>query len=499
MATRIYLPASAETAGVQFSESTEWEDVTILQRAVARTTPRSDAMATVSFADANNANRDVCFRQYVSHPLTVGQIITGAQAIKAQCRVAERIAGNNLFFVVGIRVLNRISATVSKVILAPTRDNVEAATTLTNRQLTATSQAGSYTTIAGDHLVIETGMGGDPANSGGADHDSDMRLGDAAGSFLPENDTATTDNSPWVELTTTLTFAPYAATAADLVAGGAESASLMAFVPAESSTYTADAPLLAGGAELAAEMISGRHPVDRITQPKSGIFSRRYGSFADKPYSPPTFTINTCGLVAGGAECAAESQFIFVGTFEATEADVTAIGMGLSASGLFAAEHPVARLTQPTFGIFGKRYGSFVRGGSEASLVAGGAEFAAEMTFAASEHPVSRLTQPKFGLFGQRYGSFGGRLGFSNASADLVSGGAEFAAVALAQPRVGTASLLTGGAASASAMLFIQSLTAEAGLIHGGAEFAAGMNFAPLGSNPPPTGTARKKYVLMAG
>jgi hypothetical protein len=115
-----------------------------------------------------------------------------------------------------------------------------------------------------------------------------------------------------------------------------------------------------------------------------------------------------------------------------------------------------------------------------------------------SEHPVSRITQPRWGVFGQRYGSFGGRLGFSNASADLVAGGAELAATMLAQSRAATAALLSGGAASSSAMLFIQSLTAEAGLIHGGAEFSAGMFFAPLGSNPPSTGTTRRKYVLLS-
>ena len=68
----------------------------------------------------------------------------------------------------------------------------------------ATSAATNYTTVAGDYLVLEVGVGGDPAV--GFNHESGMRFGDAAASDLPEDNTDTTDLNPWVQLTDTLTF-----------------------------------------------------------------------------------------------------------------------------------------------------------------------------------------------------------------------------------------------------------------------------------------------------
>ena len=204
MATRFYLPASAASTPITPTPDAAWENTSILARAMTSTSPISDAMTTVSFAEGTNtANQDILFRQHVSAELSAGQTITGSQALKAQVRVAQTNDNNNLVLAVGIRVLN--GTTVQKTVLAVTRDALEAnLSTLENRQFTATSAATDYTTVAGDRLVIETGMGGTPF--GVADHDSSMRFGDAAASDLPENNTATTDDNPWVELTDTLTF-----------------------------------------------------------------------------------------------------------------------------------------------------------------------------------------------------------------------------------------------------------------------------------------------------
>lgn len=109
-----------------------------------------------------------------------------------------------MFLAIGIRVIADNGSTVRKVVLDVTRDDVEMATTLTNRQFTATSATGNYVTQRGDRLVIEVGAGGDPTGSN--PHDFTLRLGDSAASDLPENDTATTDDNPWIELTDTLTF-----------------------------------------------------------------------------------------------------------------------------------------------------------------------------------------------------------------------------------------------------------------------------------------------------
>ena len=205
MATRFYLGGAAETTPISPTPDSAWEDTTILARARARTTPSGRAMTTVSFADNNAANRDVLFMQFVSHPLAGSQTITGSQALKAQALCKQRATTNNMLLSLGIRVIAANGTTVQKTVLSVTRDGAAAdATALTNRQFTATSAVTNYTTVAGDYIVIEIGMSGDP--NVGNDHDSDIRLGDAAASDLPEDDTDTSDLRPWVELVDTLTF-----------------------------------------------------------------------------------------------------------------------------------------------------------------------------------------------------------------------------------------------------------------------------------------------------
>ena len=82
MATRFYLPATAAATPISPTPDAAWEDISILARAMTSTTPIGDAMATVSFVDANGDDKDVLFRQHVSLELVAGQTITGAQALK---------------------------------------------------------------------------------------------------------------------------------------------------------------------------------------------------------------------------------------------------------------------------------------------------------------------------------------------------------------------------------------------------------------------------------
>lgn len=204
MATKIYIPAINTPVGISPAIDSAWEVSSLLTRGIASTTKFGDALQTIAFSEGTNVNnQDIIFAQLISAPLTVGQTITGAQALKAQCRVIETTSSNNMFLTVGIRVMN--GTTVQKTVLAVTRDNSEASnTTLQNRQFTANSAATNYTTVAGDRLVIEVGMAGTPAAGNG--HSCSMRLGSNGASDLAEDNTTTSDDNPWVSLTDTLTF-----------------------------------------------------------------------------------------------------------------------------------------------------------------------------------------------------------------------------------------------------------------------------------------------------
>jgi len=151
--------------------------------------------------DSDNTNMDCLLRQYVSNELEAGITITGSQSIKAQCLAIEEDASNNMFLTIGIRIIASDASTVQKTVLAVTRGGTELdSTTLTNRQFTATSAASDYVTSAGDRLVIELGVGGDPSLAGS--HTAGVRVGDTGASDLPEDGTSTdTSKNPWIEFT----------------------------------------------------------------------------------------------------------------------------------------------------------------------------------------------------------------------------------------------------------------------------------------------------------
>ena len=197
MATRFYLPSSGTAPSITPAFDSAWEDTSIAVRLPVTTYKKNTALTTIAFDDANAANKDVLFRQYISPPLLAQTI--AAQTIKFQIRASEPDSGNNLFTVIGIRVVSNNGTSVIGTILSVTRDATEIVlTTLTNRLFSATSS--SLAVSEGDRLVIEIGLAGDPGN--GKSHDGSIRIGDAAGSDLAENDTATTDDNPWVEFAT---------------------------------------------------------------------------------------------------------------------------------------------------------------------------------------------------------------------------------------------------------------------------------------------------------
>ena len=218
MATRLYLPFHGGSgAAVPFSpvQSASWEAIRGggLVRDNTKTTAIADAIGTLSdTADGGNGNYDLVDIQWLSLELTAGQTVTGSQAVKAQVQGSKPHANGGAALAVGIRVINITGPTVKKTVLDVTRDNIDlVVTTITNRQFTATSAATNYTTVAGDYLVIEMGVGGDPV-VGGSNHKNTLRLGDN-GSDLPEDNTDTsTTLVPWVELADTLSFVGAAAT-----------------------------------------------------------------------------------------------------------------------------------------------------------------------------------------------------------------------------------------------------------------------------------------------
>src|SRR6185436_16173988 len=117
MATKFYLRNTSQTVPISPAADAAWEDTSILARALAVTAVTADAIATVTLTETSSIDKDCLFRQYIT-PLAAGQTITGAQAIKFQCRVIETGTGNNMFSALGIRIIASDGSTVRKTVLA---------------------------------------------------------------------------------------------------------------------------------------------------------------------------------------------------------------------------------------------------------------------------------------------------------------------------------------------------------------------------------------------
>ena len=201
--TRFYLPSSGDPVPVLSPAfDAGWEDLSIGARLRTQTIKSSTAMTTVPFDDANVSNKDVLFRQYISDPIAA--VIITNPAVRFQIRAKEGFTSANAFVALHIRVVQP-DGNLRGTILSVARDTLELSQpSLMNRSFTA-SPTVTVNAIDGDRIVIEIGTGGTPSSGG---HDSDLRIGDAVATDLPENDTTTTDLNPWVELSTAITFMP---------------------------------------------------------------------------------------------------------------------------------------------------------------------------------------------------------------------------------------------------------------------------------------------------
>src|SRR5438309_10805333 len=81
-----------------------------------------------------------------------------------RARFSETAGNNNLFLSCGVYIFN--GTTLQKTILTRSNGNTEVvASTLTCRFITKATDAGNYTTVSGDRIVVEVGLEGDPTSS----------------------------------------------------------------------------------------------------------------------------------------------------------------------------------------------------------------------------------------------------------------------------------------------------------------------------------------------
>jgi len=139
--------------------------------------------------------------------MAAGNVFDTSVTYKAYAQGLESSSGDNLRSRIGIRIVSRDGSTVRHTIkaIADYSSGTEWSTSLRSKAfLDGDAGTGSYTTVAGDRLVVEFGH----RDAAGSSISGSSRWGSTAtGGDVPENETTTSTNvRPWFECSLGLTI-----------------------------------------------------------------------------------------------------------------------------------------------------------------------------------------------------------------------------------------------------------------------------------------------------
>lgn len=213
MATRFYLPSTGTPGISPAFNATVWANSTAnADRRTMVTTRISSAMTNKDSA-TNVADGNQLLRQYISAAL-------GAQTLTGDVKGVMRAIQNGFGFGLAFRVAkcNSDGSTITEIlsIRTPSGDVSGditppefSAVTLTNRRLESNTPNEFVHTLtstainAGDFLLVEIGVNKATVNDTRV---GTINFGDDSGTDLPEDETTTTANNPWVEFSADISF-----------------------------------------------------------------------------------------------------------------------------------------------------------------------------------------------------------------------------------------------------------------------------------------------------
>lgn len=146
-------------------------------------------------------------RQYVSDGMVSGISFSGT-TVKMQLATRELNNGDNTTSQLYVAIVSNDGNTVRQVLLTlgqygPNTEYINNATLRNKTFADGDTVAGTYTTVAGDRLVVECGI----TDIGGASPEGTARYGAPSGTAdHGENETETTSLVPWIEFSNTITF-----------------------------------------------------------------------------------------------------------------------------------------------------------------------------------------------------------------------------------------------------------------------------------------------------
>jgi hypothetical protein len=206
--TRFYFPSTGAPA-ISPAFNAGWDTTSNADR-IEMVTTRINSADTNKAGTGNAAvNDDHLLRQYVSSEALDAQTITGT--IKGQVRGLASTAGTGTLEVSvskcasdGSGVTEILAITFSSRVSSPPFFG----TTIANRRFEVTANVFSLTLTstavnAGDFLIVEIGYRDTTSNTS---RFATLNFGDDSATDLPEDETTTTADNPWIEFSNTITF-----------------------------------------------------------------------------------------------------------------------------------------------------------------------------------------------------------------------------------------------------------------------------------------------------
>jgi hypothetical protein len=217
-ARRFYFPSSG-AAPSSPAYSSDWDIVTgpvatslnkvgywptTPQRFLGGNIKSGTSWQTLKYEDEDLTNKDILLGQWLFGPLQAQTI--SAQTIKLQIQGRQFTKDDNMFLAWTAKVVSGNGLTLRGTLVNHRRDNKELFDVIEgtgdgyNRRDSTTSSA--VTAQAGDYIVVELGVGGNPGSGLTDGHDARLYVGDAGANDLPEDDTGTypqASYTPWIE------------------------------------------------------------------------------------------------------------------------------------------------------------------------------------------------------------------------------------------------------------------------------------------------------------
>ena len=205
--TRFYL-WEASAAPVSPAVDAGWESsaAPFARRPMHPSPAVGDNLTTIS-GFSSTAGQDRCHRQFVGPAMAAGNVFDTSVTYKAYAQALESGGNDNLRSRIAIRIVSRDGSTVRHTIkaIADYSSGTEWSRSLRSKAfLDGDAGTGSYTTVAGDRLVVEFGH----RDASGSRISGSSRWGSTAtGGDLAENEiTTSTTVRPWFECSLTITF-----------------------------------------------------------------------------------------------------------------------------------------------------------------------------------------------------------------------------------------------------------------------------------------------------